>query len=529
MELVSNAKKLVTRLLFIMKHVYSSLVVDKSSQQFILHNKKVWGNWKNEKGESIILVDFCSIPETLISFSYFVSVLSKFHNASIKSFSAKPRLKKYSLHQVYKSFNTSEHIFTVLRREQKHRMQKMSQELIPTLKTKQDIFDLEVCGLWIGVDVYETYLRRFNKPTISLDDAKLFSLVEEGVGLVLFWQDYFQKNNVAAVVVSHDLYLNYNIVCKVAYAAKVPVYLPNARGLWYVQDPYSCHSFFKHYREIFSRLPAEEQSAGLAIAEEQIGRRLGGEVGVDMPYSTKSAYHKNYNEARVLKDTNNIKVLICSNCFYDNPHAYGGFLFLDFYEWISFLGRVAEQTNYDWYLKMHPDPVPGTVEDMKALLVKFPRIKFLPHETSHHQLIREGIDFVLTAYGSVGHEYPAFGIQVINAGYNPHVAYDFNWHPKSIEEYREMLLSLGNLGRKIDLPELYEFYYMHYYYVPAEDLIFESYRKYLLDLTSEQRSGAGVYTYFLDQLTDDKHKEIVNNMQEFIKSGKHFYFSKGPE
>ena len=68
---------------------------------------------------------------------------------------------------------------------------------------------------------------------------------------------------------------------------------------------------------------------------------------------------------------------------------------------------------------MHPDPLPGTEVIIREILEEFPRITFIPPETSHHQLVKEGIDFVLTAYGTVGHEYPALGVQVINAGYNP--------------------------------------------------------------------------------------------------------------
>jgi len=202
---------------------------------------------------------------------------------------------------------------------------------------------------------------------------------------------------------------------------------------------------------------------------------------------------------------------------------------VDFYEWLCYLGKISEKTDYDWYLKIHPDPWPGTLETIQGILAEFPRITLIPHETSHHQLVKEGIDFVLTAYGSVGHELPALGVQVINAGYNPHVAYDFNWHPKSLEEYEYYLLNLDKLHKEINLEELYEFYYMHHYYVLADDLILKSYRQSLMDLTTEQRIGSAVYGYFLDQLTDVKHQIIINNMQKFIDSGKPHYFSRGPE
>ena len=75
---------------------------------------------------------------------------------------------------------------------------------------------------------------------------------------------------------------------------------------------------------------------------------------------------------------------------------------------------------------------------------------------SHHQLREAGISVVLTTYGSIGNEYPLLGTQVVNAGMNPYIAYPFNYHPKSLDEYRNLLLNLGKLDAKCDLQDLDE-------------------------------------------------------------------------
>ena len=60
-------------------------------------------------------------------------------------------------------------------------------------------------------------------------------------------------------------------------------------------------------------------------------------------------------------------------------------------------------------------------------------MNFLPKETTHDQLIYEGISVVLTSYGSVGHEYPIFNIPVVNSSIDgPHMDYGFNIYPKDI-------------------------------------------------------------------------------------------------
>ena len=101
-------------------------------------------------------------------------------------------------------------------------------------------------------------------------------------------------------------------------------------------------------------------------------------------------------------------------------------LFLDFYEWLCFLGEISKKTDYDYYIKPHKDYLPGTIESLNEIITKFPNLTLISPTVSFHQLIREGISFALTCYGSIGHELPLLGVQVINAGYNPHNAYNFN-------------------------------------------------------------------------------------------------------
>lgn len=517
------------RFIEICKRTCNSLYVDKDTSRFIKHNKKIWQEWRHNQNSPVILVDLYEVGETIISWSYFVNILAKKYHAKIMSFAPPKKLTNRTLRKVYDSFNVTGHIVTTLSQEQKNRRDTLNRKIMPGIKTKQDLFNLTVLDTWIGIDIYESYLRGYSKPTVDLGDPKLNDMIAEGIGLVIFWQDYFSQNKVAAVIVSHDCYIAYNIICKIAYRAQIPVYLPNIRGIWLINKPLSVHDYFSNYREMFKKLDKAEQHKGLALARQQIEKRLNGVVGVDMPYSTKSGFGPANDKVTVMKKSDKIKVLICSHCFYDNPHGYGGMIFTDFYEWLVFLGKMSEKTDYDWYLKIHPDPLPGTYDIIEEILSQFSKIAVIPHETSHHQLVKEGIDFVLTCFGSVGHEYPVLGVQVINAADNPHVAYDFNWHAKSIEEYEHYLLNLGSLKKEIDLSEIYEFYYMNYYYVYADDLFLRSHKESLNDPYVKQKWRSGIYRYFLDQLTEGKHREIINNIQKYIESGKSHYFSHGPE
>ena len=92
-----------------------------------------------------------------------------------------------------------------------------------------------------------------------------------------------------------------------------------------------------------TELPENVREAGIVMAQRRIQRRFSVEVGVDMAYSTKSAYVAPKCH-RLLRKSGKIKILIATHCFFDSPHSCSENTFPDFYEWIDFLGKMTECT-----------------------------------------------------------------------------------------------------------------------------------------------------------------------------------------
>jgi hypothetical protein len=197
-------------------------------------------------------------------------------------------------------------------------------------------------------------------------------------------------------------------------------------------------------------------------------------------------------------------------------------LFVDFYEWLSFLGEISNKTDYDWYIKPHPDFLPGTIETLDEICKKFPKISLIDPITSWHQLKDEGVEIALTCYGSIGHELPLLGLKVINAAYNPHIAYEFNWHPKTKDELESLIINLEGLGSIRDVERVYEFFYVHKFMVQKDDLIFPSYEDSLKNINNSSFK-ANCYEYFLknSELIEAKAKITTD---KFIKSDATYYY-----
>jgi hypothetical protein len=135
------------------------------------------------------------------------------------------------------------------------------------------------------------------------------------------------------------------------------------------------------------------------------------------------------------------------------------------------------------------------------------------------QIIDEGIDVALTCYGTIGFEYAALGVPVINASMNnPHIDYNFNIHARDVNHYRELLENLNELALDIDKREVYEYYFMRNIY-NTEDLFLEDYRSFIYKIGGYRKQFSAVaYQEWLAEWTPEKHREIINGLRKFIDS-----------
>jgi len=504
--------------------ILSLWFIDPKTRAFIRFNQKTFRSFHQEKPEGEILVELYTVTQTVVCFAFFVNVLARRHRASIRSFTFRTipsifyQLAFRKFVATYRSFNVVGHVNVRLSRAQRREKEVLLAEVLPQLRSKEDLILLNVRGIALGIEIYETYLKEFELPTVDVGEPRFRELMDYSLGALVFWTDYLRGKRVKAVVLSHGLY-QYGILVKVARHLNVPCYLPNIRGVTRINDTTRPGTpDFRKYPQVFASLPEARKAPALALSEQKLRRRFSAEVGVDITHQTKSPFDRSKGTGTVLQASNRHKVLIATHCFFDNPHCYGENLFIDFWEWMNFLGRLSEELNYDWYLKTHPDVLPANGPVIEALLRKFPKIRKVPQETSFQQLIEEGLGTVLTVYGSVGHELPLLGATVVNAGFNPHIAYDFNFHPQNLKEYLDLLGRLPELKKAVRTEQVYEFYYVHYYLCVVDDLIVPSYRQLLKDVGSDPYDSPEVYAYFLEHTNLRMHEEAVAKFDWFLES-----------
>jgi hypothetical protein len=522
---MSISKKLATNLRMLKKHP--------AVRRFIRHNRRVFSAATGAaQKRPVVLFELNAMQSAHIAYSYLANMLAKENDAAIKAYFPRAhanvrekllfRLRAlFGLNEtgVYKSFGATESFGISPSKAQKVKARRLFDGLQGKLRSRGDIEALTINGVWVGDLIYDSYLMTHLKPTIDIASFEFRKFLLTSLELLAFWEDYFAEHDVRAINVSHCVY-NLAMPLRIAVQKGIPAFQANATHVYRLSPgKLFAYNEFVHYREHFSALPAETRKAGLAEAEGRIRRRFAGEVGVDMAYSTKSAYGEARHQ-RLLRESSRKKILIATHCFFDSPHSYGNNIFPDFYEWLDFLGKISEETDYDWYIKTHPDFLPGTKEIIDGFVARYPKFTLLPSDASHNQIIAEGISVALTVYGTIALEYAALGVPVINASQNnPHIAYHFNLHAKDVEDYRRMLMGLDSLNLEIDRLEVLEYYYMRHIH-DAGDLFFESYQ--------ETKNGLGgydaqfsplVYDKWLAEWTPEKHEAILSDLRSFVRSG----------
>lgn len=521
----------------------------KTISDYCIHNKSIFK--KKIFNENKILVEFNKFQPSHVPISYLSNYLSKKYNSSINAFFnysliSSPLIPSYldkfkwyignflsiKTFRIYRSFGTAE-IFRPSIKSKKIKKKKIDQYL-NKIKTKNQLLNFKIYDITIGDLIYDTYLKKYQKPTLEIKDINFQNLFRDFVKLFFYWFFYFKNNNVKAVIGVHSVY-SYGLILRIAIKNGIPTFVTSNRFIYKLNSkmPFM-HGQFKKYPLLFSKLKRLTKQNGIIAAKKKLNLRFSGIGGakVDLITSQISSFKKS-SSRNLIKKNNKIKILIAPHDFFDAAHIWGSMLFSDFYEWLIFLGELSKKTNYDWYLKNRPNHPgkfkkyqPYTNKILKKFVKKYKNIKLLPNNYSHNQILSEGINFVLTCYGSVAMEYAYFKVPVINASINnPHIAYNFNINPRSIKEYENILLNLKKFKKfknKINQKKVIEYYFMRHLFVDKNWLVEDLSQMIKFVGGYDNQWSDRFYEYWLKNFSLKKHNQIINNINRFMTSNDNF-------
>lgn len=502
-------------------------LLDAASFKFRLFARKTRLNPTNTNAP-VVLIESPACRANLVGIRLFMKAYSNFHPANFILYRVGPsgqfrktveRLRFFF--SIEKQFGISRFIPILWSKKSTLYYEQFYEEHCG-LRSARDFELFKYRGILIGDLIYDEYLRRSKKKTIDFSDSHFLKIFYELTSYFHSFEEIFDEYAVEAVVVSNCVY-HFAIPLRIACNRDLSAFQVTSETI-YKLSKNRLHAYTEFLD--YSNAPKDQEipdfDSHLIEIKNRISRRFAGEVGVDMSYSTMSAFDTN-NLDFTLKPNNRIKILIATHDFFDSPHSYGFNFYPDFYLWIDALGRISNETDYDWYLKTHPDPIGDSHQVLKDFATKYSNFQLIPSTTSHHNLISQGIDFVLTVFGTVGWEYPALGVPSINASSNnPHKSFSFSITPRDCDDYESILKNLATFPRlKIREDELEYFYYLHYF-KKLKSYIYYDYDKYLEDIGGyAQSTTIKSALHFMDESGPNRREEpeIINAIVRFLQSG----------
>jgi len=430
------------------------------------------------KPDSVVLIGL--FPDKIATYcnAHMANDLARRKGAGIEAFRITTRASPI-VQKVYASCGARVRLDASFAEGAEPKLRKTADEMFAALESKWDLLELECDGIKIGDLVYDSFLRYYSEPTVILDDPRLRDIIFQTLLVYTATTNYLKARNVIGFIADDYSYHENGTVTRVMMRANVPVYLALFGPQYFIYrlsgEPetggynYPIRWPFHHFRKLFQALPAEEQIRCREKGRRHLDEKLAGKLDA-FTLVNITAYAK--SEGKVFPGSGKPRVLVLMHDFFDSPHGYRWMLFPDFYEWCCFLFERASETPFEWYVKPHPsawDAKKGSLNEsnrkiINELQTRFPKIRFLAPTVSNRAIVEEGISAMFTMYGTAGHEFARMGIPVVNAGDNPHIAYEFNYHPRTIEEYADLIARADRLPCSADADDIAEFVYMNYFY-----------------------------------------------------------------
>jgi len=480
-------------------------------------NKKV-----NERKSSKILIDYFPIEEWLVVNSLVSINLQEKYRARLESYGTQPPNGQFR--KIYRAMGAEKHNVTNIRLLDARKAFILFREIRAKCNSPIEIFELRIGEIYVGELVYDAILRT-GVATVDLSSKQFTQILFRTIQNYLFCINYFTKNEVAAVVLSHDNYIDMGILARYSNSCGVPVYLANCHEIAISRSPYSLYQKYRKYPLYFSGLTLEEQQSGIDWARLRLMMRISGQFETDNLYQTASAFSGDDAIKTGIKTSR--AIVIATHCFFDSPHGIGGMLYEDFFRWVVDTAQFASKNGITAYLKTHPDYLPGTLEVLAEVRKFCPDLMFIESDTTWQQIYNLGLLTVVTCYGTVGTELPFIGFNVVNASFNPRIGYSFNLHSKTKEEYYKNIVSAVENNLAFDQREILEFYFMHYKLTLPDDFIFDSYEK--TSQSSEDSDGEFIREFLkhkskirakISQYLDEMWKENFEYAFEINLKGK---------
>lgn len=372
-------------------------------------------------------------------------------------------------------------------------------------------------GVRIGDLIYDDFLARSGKGTLSVHDPHFRQHLLELTALADRVFDYLSSNQVAAVVCP-QVYRQ-GIIGRTANFLGIPSYEADLNRLAMSNQATSPWSDFRNLRDIFATFSSDAKSEARKEARDALAA---GSRRVDLTnHHLEVPGGREYSDFRAVRATNTqAKILLALHCLSDSPHVFGNWLYPDYLVWAKATIDIAVRAGHFVIVKPHPHcPDPDLVESLVGREVK-DSVTVAPADMALDQLVAQGLSLVVTAFGSIGFEAALRGVPVLCAHpNNPYQQYGFALSPATREHYETFVVKGRASDMSQKMSELEEFYFMSRLYFP-KNLFVENFEAAIRAANFAEDPAAALRETLQRAWDERKATRVLESVQNFVQSGK---------
>jgi len=378
------------------------------------------------------------------------------------------------LNKLFKSYGYNEiHIFKKNNILKKLKLFVRAKKILRNLENFDNFINYEVDKVRIGKIVYEHYIRFTGHPSLNKFNFKINYFLYKALEYHEYSKEFFEKNKIKYVLISEKQFMPSSIIFQNALINKAKIFArvagPNNVGLRLYNDESEFYKSRYHFSNaILNDIYENHLNKVIIYADKILENRFSNSKNkeiqdvknADIAFKKKKEFTKKSLCQRLGWDEKKPIVIIFDQHYLDGIYDSERLYFKDTLDWIeSTFKEIKKIKNVNWLIKDHPlDPKEHhhakttTEKEFKKIIGEIENVKLFPNDYSAG-LLPQIASAILTSFGTVGIEYPCFGIPCILSNNSHYSGNGFTIEPKTKEEYFKYLNNIGNL-KKLNSEEI---------------------------------------------------------------------------
>lgn len=340
--------------------------------------------------------------------------------------------------------------------------------LVPASMRVNEVKAIRFHGVDVGKHALSMTCRKRIEGRLDFDDIETRGMFQrflvQSVQSVLAAERFLAENPVEKMLVRDAGYIPNGGIFEAALEKNIDciVYEQGQRRHTWILKRYSSRSKGQHYFSLDEAAWQRMKSTQWGAREEAgVEREFAGRYQPDSTDDTRRLQSgkrlKSPDEVRAQLglDPSKKTAIIFSHVAWDAAFFFGSCLFDDFEDWLFQTVKfvAAECPEVNWVVKLHPFNVFKLQRENKTEESEMRLLASLMPLPDHVKIVRAATDintqslfpladYVLTVNGTVGMEFPCYGVPAIVAGTGRYDARGFTVDPATREEYFSILRDL---------------------------------------------------------------------------------------